>query len=162
MCLFFVIGLGTRARCRLHEWAWSSLWEWLVDHGLMAPHSYILLRDTSRGCLLELRRDGFYYFHSHRPILKSYSLRCSPHEVAALSKEECLILDGIHSEADRYTVYSTPGKLKWGCGLKVGDTVLARLPGGGQQYITAIVRWRGEANRFNGYQFGVEITVCMY
>ena len=139
-------------------------------------HSYILLRDRnddfSRGCLLELRSDGSYYQHSHRYFFLIHpSLRCSADEVAALSKEEYVVLEAIDSDADRYTVYSTPGKLKWGCGLKVGDTVLARLPGGsgrgsssgGQQhqYTTAIIRWCGETD-FDGYKFGVEITVCMY
>ena len=143
------------------------------------PHSYILLRDKdrySRGCLSQLRSDGSYKHHSHRLLLHSsycdlIPLRCSADEVAALSKEECVVLDGIDSDADRYTVYSTPGKLKWGCGLKVGDTVLARLPdgsgrgssGGGQQhqYTTAIIRWCGKTD-YVGHIFGVEITVCMY
>ena len=153
-----------------------------VARGLMAgknsrPHSYILLREKdnfSRGYLLELRSDGSYYQHSHRyiPFMIDPLPRCtcSADEVAALSKEECVVLDGTNSDADRYTIYSTPGKLKWGCGLKVGDTVLARLPdgsgrgssGGGQQhqYTTAIIRWCGETD-YVGHKFGVEITVCM-
>ncbi len=63
-------------------------------------------------------------------------------EVAILTEEECLILDAVDSDADQYAMYSAPGKLAWGVGLKVGDTVLARLPpkggrgssgGGGEQ-----------------------------
>ena len=137
-------------------------------------HSYILLRDKdrySRGSLLGLQSDGSYCDHSHRfLLLQTNPLRCNADEVAALSKEECVVLYGIDSDADRYTVYSTPGKLKWGCGLKVGDTVLARLPGGsgrgssggGQQhqYTTAIIRWCGETD-YKRRKFGVEITVCM-
>ena len=157
------------------------MWVWLVKMAgnRSRPHSYILLRNKdrySRGCLLELPSDGSYYYHSHTSLLRipPLPLRCSADEVAALSKEECVVLDGIISFADCYTVYSTPGKLKWGCGLKVGDTVLARLPdgsgrgssGGGQQhqYTTAIIRWCGKTNPLSGggHKFGVEITVCMY
>ena len=75
--------------------------------------------------------------------------------MAALSEEECVVLDGIGSYADCYTVYSTPGKLKWGCGLKVGGEQQ-------HQYTTAIIRWCGKTDPFNIYQFGVEITVCIY
>ena len=155
------------------------LWVWLVEMAgnLSGPHSYILLRDNgyyySRGCLLKSLNDGSYRDHIHTSTnlrLPPPPLRCSADEVAALSKEECVVLNGIVSVADRYTVYSTPGKLKWGCGLKVGDTVLARLPdgsgrgssGGGQQhqYTTAIIRWCG-TDLFDYHRFGVEITVCM-
>ena len=138
-------------------------------------HSYILLKDKgryTRGCLLQSQSNGSYDYHNHDrcpPPLPPF--RCSADEVAALNKEECVVLDGIGSVAERYTVYSTPGKLKWGCGLKVGDTVLAQLPGGsgrgssggGQQhqYTTAIIRWCGKT-RYVGHRFGVEITVCMY
>ena len=154
-----------------------------VACGLMAgrnsgSHYYILLRSTvlyARGSLLKLLSDGSYRHHTTRHtsswFLNIFSVRFSADEVAALSKEECMVLDGIDSDADRYTVYSTPGKLKWGCGLKVGDTVLARLPGlsgrgssgDGQQhqYTTAIIRWCGKTE-YNGHKFGVEITVCMY
>ncbi len=65
--------------------------------------------------------------------------------------------NGIRSDADRYEVYSTPGKLEWGKSLKVGDNVLARLPehstsDGGQQhqYTTAIIRWCGRKNYLGG------------
>ena len=54
-----------------------------------------------------------------------------------------MILDAIPNRAARYAVYST---LEWGVGLKVGDTVLARLPdsnGGKEEYTTAIIRWIG-------------------
>ena len=71
--------------------------------------------------------------------------------------------------AAAYTVYSTPGLLTWGVGLKVGDTVLARLPdksgrghsAGAQQdqYATAIIRWIGRPTRLSKCQFGVEIVV---
>ena len=137
------------------------------------PHSYILLREKdrcSRGCLLELQSDGSYFRHSHVYVFPhGPPLRCTIDEVAALSEEECVVLDGIDYAAHRYTVYSTPGKLKWGCGLKVGDTILARLPGrnghgssgGGQQHhTTAIIRWYGETEG-DDHRFGVEITVCM-
>ena len=135
---------------------------------MQAAHSYILLKDKDNSChrgrLLKLRSDGSYSHHRHSRLALPLGIRCSADEVAALSEEECVLLDGIDSEADRYTVYSTPGKLKWGCGLKVGDTVLAQLPrrsGRGtssRQYITSIIRWCGQT-QYGCHIYGVEITV---
>ena len=144
-----------------------------------SPHSYILLRDKSdeypRGTLLELNHDGSYEWHSHHRYILLEPIRCDgPSDVAPLSEVECRFLDSIYSAADRYDVYSTPGKLEWGRGLKVGDTVLARLPElsgrgsshGGQQhqYTTAIIRWCGRVEYIFGkpYVFGVEILVSSY
>ena len=94
------------------------------------------------------------------------SLSVPSDEVAALTKEECRVLDAIDFAADRYTVYSTPGKVAWGLGLKVGDTVLARLPPQGRcgsfgEHTGAIIRWCGEVEMLGetNYLFGVEITV---
>ena len=100
-------------------------------------------------------------------------LSYSADEVAPLTEEECVILDGIGEYDDRYTVYHTPGRLAWGVGLKVGDTVLARLPdrnasgyessAGVQQnqYTTAIIRWTGLHDDSARHKFGVEITVSI-
>ncbi len=145
-----------------------------------SPHSYILLREISeefpRGTLLQLKEDGSYEEHSHTAhiyhVNQPETIRCdNDGDVAPLSGVECCLLDGISSEDDRYDIYSTPGKLEWGRSLKVGDTVLARLPGlrrcgssdGGQQhhYTTAIIRWCGRM-RGEGYKFGVEIVVSSY
>ena len=82
-------------------------------------------------------------------------------DLVPLTEEECVILDGIPNNAARFAVYSTPGKLEWGVGLKVGDTVLAQLPdsnGGKEKYTTAIIRWIGKVP-LTGHQFGVEIKV---
>ena len=132
------------------------------------PHSYIVLKDVfySCGALLELTEHG-YCLHSCSGMLILSRLRHrSADEVAPLTEEECVLLGGIRDCADRYTVYSTPGRLAWGMGLKVGDYVLARLPdrsrrgssAGGQQnqFTTAIIRWAGQPR---GHIFGVEITV---
>ena len=128
-------------------------------------HSYLVLRDQRegyrRGDLVVRRGDGYRY-HSH-------SLRFPPppnrtvgdSDLAPLTEEECVILDGLTNRAVRFAVYSTPGKLEWGVGLKVGDTVLARLPdshGGKEEYTTAIIRWIGRIS-LDGHQFGVEIKV---
>ena len=81
-------------------------------------------------------------------------------DLAPLTEEECVILDAISNRAARYAVYSTPGKLEWGVGLKVGDTVLAQLPnsnGGKEEYTTAIIRWIGVPDV--GHHSGVEIKV---
>ncbi len=123
----------------------------------------ILLRDKSeyyhRGSLLELNEDGSYIEHTHRPRFytkaRTSTIRCdNDGDVAPLSEVECYLLDGIDSAADRYEVYTTPGKLEWGRSLKVGDNVLAQLTGlrrhgssdGEQQhqYTTAIIGWCGK------------------
>ena len=141
------------------------------------PHSYILLRDKSlgypRGTLLDLNEDGSYERHTHRPMyIPPVPIRCdNDGDVTPLSEVECDLLYGIYSAADLYEVYITPGKLEWGRSLKVGDTVLAQLPGlrrhgssdGEQQhqYTTAIIRWCGKTE-WEQYQFGVEIVVSSY
>jgi hypothetical protein len=151
------------------------------------PHSYILLKDAQdgnhrRGKLVEMGENRYTnHFHSwYRKCTNPTKPSADSDEVAPLTDEECRILDAIDTDADRYTVYSTPGKLAWGMGLKVGDTVLAKLPSkngcgssadGSEEhqdlYTTAIIRWcDGVANGYmvadeDGYShsFGVEITV---
>ncbi len=142
-------------------------------------HSYILLRDLSenypRGILFVRKGFGFYARHTHQGNIKYRpKFGFSDGDVAPLSEVECDLLYGIDSDADRYEVYNTPGKLKWGRNLKVGDTVLARLPGLSQhgssdgeqqhQYTTAIIRWCSllyHAIEY-AYTFGVEIVVSSY
>jgi hypothetical protein len=89
--------------------------------------------------------------------------------LAPLTEDECRILDAIFFSDDRYAVYSTPGKLEWGVGLKVGETVLAQLPGGNEcgsfgrkhkEYSTAIIRWIGVVTD-GRYHYGVEIQVSV-
>ena len=126
-------------------------------------HSYLVLRDQRRegylrGDLVEWSEDGYEY-HS-LPLFPPLNRTVGDSDLAHLTKEECVILDGIHDRASRFAVYSTPGKLEWGVGLKVGDTVLARLPdsnGGKEEYTTAIIRWIGDSR--DGHRFGVEIKV---
>ena len=131
-------------------------------------HSYIVLRHQHkhrRGALVVLGSEGYHY-HSHcRPVLPLYM--SIPHSGRApLDEKQCVILDAIDSVDVRYTVYSTPGLLEWGVGLKVGDTVLAQLPdrrgygsSGGDQYTTAIIRWIGIDRWIEQHFYGVEITV---
>ena len=147
----------------------------------MEVHSYIVLRDTQkfrRGDIVVRDSKGRYYNHGHRDLVFEIlnPPRLSAQDVAPLTEEECEILESIRNKATRYTVYSTPGLLTWGVGLKVGDTVLARLPdksgrrhsAGAQQdqYATAIIRWTGQAGNIlthqHMYRFGVEITVSFY
>ena len=147
-----------------------------VTPTVMEVHSYIVLRNTQgfrRGEIVERDSRGLYNYHGHHLVrISSFPQRLSAQDVAPLTEEECKILDGIGDRATRYTVYSTPGLLAWGVGLKVGDTVLARLPdksgrghsAGAQQdqYATAIIRWTGQASIITGHKFGVEITVSFY
>ena len=136
---------------------------------ISTQHSYIVLRDQEesyrRGALVELRIDGRHYLHTHKLDFVAPPTRITDSDLAPLDKKQCAILEAIVSATDCYTVYSTPGLLEWGVGLKVGDTVLAQLPNrsgrgssGGDQYTTAIIRWIG-VDAVDGHLFGVEITV---
>ena len=134
------------------------------------PRCYILLRDKSedypRGELLELNKDGSYVGHSHYGIYTPETIRCdNDGDVAPLSDVEYDLLNGTRSAADCYEVYITEGKLEWGRSLKVGDTLLARLPDlrrhGSSEYTTAIIRWSGKTG-WGLYHFGVEIMVSSY
>ncbi len=134
---------------------------------MATPHSYILLRNESReyprGRFLELNEDGSYEWHSLAlgGFKSPKTIRCdNDGDVAPLSEVEYYLLDGIDSDADRYEVYITPGKLEWGRSLKVGDSVLARLPLQ-HKYTTAIIRWCGGMDLIGGvrYKIGVEIMV---
>ena len=138
---------------------------------ISTQHSYIVLRDQKkkfkRGALVKLGSDGRYHYHTHCMVhvdRRNYT-RITDSDLAPLDEEQCVILDGIKPIDVRYTVYSTPGLLEWGVGLKVGDTVLAQLPNrsgrgssGGDKYTTAIIRWIG-VDEWDGHRFGVEITV---
>ena len=140
------------------------------------PHSYIVRRDQlggfPLGALVEWKEDGYNY-HSHSGAvdlsLAGIHSAISKLDLAALTEKECLILDAISSEAIRFAVHSTPGKLKWAVGLKIGATVLARLPeksdgssGGKDVYATAVIKWIGLITvRFGEkHYYGVEIKVC--
>ena len=136
---------------------------------ISTQHSYIVLRDQKGlfrcGALVKLGSDGRYKLHSHSIVYIPQHTRIADSDLAPLDEEQCVFLDDIGSVDVRYTVYSTPGLLEWGVGLKVGDTVLAQLPkrsgrgsSGGDQYTTAIIRWIGRG-LFSGHLFGVEITV---
>ena len=138
---------------------------------ISTQHSYIVLRHQEdsfrRGELVKLRSDGRHHYHTHRNLLPiRNNIRIADSDLAPLDEEQCAILDGIGSVDVRYTVYSTPGLLEWGVGLKVGDTVLAQLPNrsgrgssGGDQYTTAIIRWIGIDIWMGKHRFGVKITV---
>ena len=114
---------------------------------ISTQHSYIVLRHQEgsfrRGALVEYGSDGRYKLHSHSiEYLPEYT-RIADSDLAPLDEEQCVFLDAIGFYDVCYTVYSTPGLLEWGVGLKVGDTVLAQLPNrsgrgssGGDQYTT--------------------------
>ena len=143
----------------------------------LSPHSYLVLRDHGegypQGALVTLQGNG-YRRHSHDLLFISPPIRIAAGDLAGLTEEECLLLDSVYDAAARYAVYSTPGRLQWGVGLQVGDTVLARLPeerrreergsgrgstqGGGEEYATAIIKWKGMTG-YDGQRFGVEIMV---
>ena len=131
---------------------------------LPRPHSYLVLEDLPgeyrRGALVEWSGGG-YGSHSHWALKGHeeayYSASIRDSDLAPLTEEECVILGAISIYASRYAVYSTPGKLEWGVGLKVGDTVLVRLLDS-EVYVTAIIRWIGE-DEYGDHLFGVEIEV---
>ena len=141
-------------------------------------HSYLVLRDNGKyfpqGALATVEDGNECRPHSHFRFFPPFSPISIPSgDLAGLTEEECVLLDDVNA---RYAVYSTPGKLQWGVGLQVGDTVLARLPedrrrkytvsghhGSTQgreeeEYATAIIRWKG-MTKWKRYRFGVEIMV---
>ena len=141
-------------------------------------HSYIVLRnqqnsdtDFCRGALVELR-DGSHHCHTHGPYQNLRYTEIADSDLGPLNEEQCVILENIFQLDVRYTVYSIPGLLEWGVGLKVGDIVLAQLPDrssgrgsspGGMQYTTAIIRWIGMPGSLHGlHRFGVEIMVSVW
>ncbi len=142
------------------------------------PHCYILLRDILlRDISKNIIKDGSYTWHTHRNWLSLVPIRCdNDGDVAPLSEVECDLLVSIGSDAGRYEVYNTPGKLEWGRSLKVGDPVLAQLPDDSSdehdssdgelqhQYTTAIIRWCGKIEFWGDKytKFGVEIMVSSY
>ncbi len=135
------------------------------------PHSYILLRNISdgypRGALLDLMKDGSYERHAHTRfyIIRARTVRCDKDgDVAPLREVECYLSYDIGSDADRYGVYSTPGKLEWGtlCWHDYQYLKVAPLMGDSTRtYMTAIIRWCGRII-YMGYMFGVEIMVSSY
>ena len=141
----------------------------LPTPSLQQSHSYLMLEATppySRGALVERDREGKYSGHSHLQYIATDSVFSEA--VAPLTEKECMLLDAISFAADddaaRYVVYRTPGKLAWGEGLKVGDTVLARVSLSAaepqDQYRGAVVRSIGIEDEFSRHSlFGVEITV---
>ncbi len=121
--------------------------------------------------------NGQYRHHSHSASTTRGLIPLRSKEVVPLTEKECRILGAISYRVNRYTVYNTPGKLAWGVGLKVGDTVLTKLSslslpywarssgGGGQKdfNIAATIRWCGCVPTFVGerYMFGAEIRVSV-
>ena len=151
--------------CRENHGLFVSIAELWVPLDPLA-HSYLLLEDSapySRGAVMVLgpHKDS-YKEHSHLWDLNDTTIYCNSDEVAPLTEEECVLLDGIEDCADRHTVYSTPGRLAWGVGLKVGDDVLARLPGR-EEHAASIIQCVG-VDTENGKRmlFGVEIKVSLY
>jgi hypothetical protein len=136
----------------------------------MAVHSYIVIKNQAellRGSLVKLERGEYYNTHSHVMVCRHRNrVSISSSDLAPLTEIECVILDAVASDSRRYALYSTPGKLKWAAGLRVGDTLLAELPdksspGDGQEeYTTAILKWAGIIDGgWTVHHFGVEITV---
>jgi hypothetical protein len=127
-----------------------------------------VLRDRSggghfRGDLVVLK-GGYYVSHRHSRLPLLHNPESIPDsDLAPLTEDECCILDAIPTYT-RYAVYSTPRKLEWGVGLKVGDAVFARLPvrsgrgSCGEEYSTVIIRWIGMYDD-DRHRFGVEIKV---
>ncbi len=101
-------------------------------------------------------KDGSYERHAHtRFYIRARTIRCDKDgDVVPLREVECYLLYDIVSDADRYGVYSTPGKLEWGRSLSMWGTLcwhdyhqylkVAPLMGDSTRtYMTAIIRWCG-------------------
>lgn len=80
-------------------------------------------------------------------------------DVLSLSKYEAQLLSAIPSPVDRFTVYTTPGKLDWGASLKIGDIVYTHLRD--IHCVAVAVRYQGPLEGYgpDKIMFGVEIQV---
>ena len=80
-------------------------------------------------------------------------------DVLNLSKDEAQLLSAIPVPTDRYTVYTTPGKIGWGLGLKNDDTVYIHLRD--VHCVAATVQYKGHLEGYghDKIMFGVEIKV---
>ena len=91
----------------------------------------------------------------------------SEDDLAPLKPNECDVLAVVKSPAARYSIFLEPGKLDWGCSLKIGDKVSVETPivataAGNKIRAFAVVRYVGPVTALPGITFGVEIMVCPY
>ena len=88
----------------------------------------------------------------------------SEDNLAPLKPKQFDLLASVRSPAARYSIFLEPGKLDWGCSLKVGDKVSVEVPivataVGNKIRAFAVVRYVGPVTALPGITFGVEIKV---
>ena len=89
----------------------------------------------------------------------------SEDDVAPLKSNDYDVLAAVKSPAARYSIFLEPGKLDWGCSLKVGDKVSVEVPivttVGSEIRASAVVRYVGPVTALPRITFGVEIKVLL-
>ena len=96
----------------------------------------------------------------------SVFLTCADEDVAPLfTNKEFMLMEGIEKQVDRFSAYCN-GMIDLGMSLEHGSRVFVNENYGTEQLIRATVHYIGEVQGYQGFQFGVEltvsITICMY
>ena len=123
------------------------------------PYSY---KNIIRGELLDAIKseDGFNFALHLDPTVHLY---CGEEEVAPLSMDEFLLMEGIQMIGDRLKAF-TEGRLQFGLNLMKGSMVYVDVSGPNpaqRDYVVAAINFRGKVGDLPGITFGVEILVRM-
>lgn len=82
-----------------------------------------------------------------------------------MSAQDYQYLDRIGDPRDRYAVFTSPYKLKWGKTLKTGDTAYAKLrkknPNDEEVFAAVEIKWVGHT-KTGALKYGVEIIVSLF
>lgn len=133
---------------------------------------YLLLKDISetfpRGSLVDPLNNTHESYKLHPTHMGAKgSATCSAIsecDVAPVSAGDYQYLCRIGEPRDRYSVFKSPYKLKWGKTLKCGDTAYAKLrnknPSDEEVFAAVEVKWVGQT-KIGALKFGVEIIVSL-
>lgn len=89
-------------------------------------------------------------------------LHCTEEDVTPLvDHRDVKFIEGVWSLTSRHALFVGGTKLKWAQGLKMNTEVYLQIPTSIPSYGTGAIRYIGEVRGLPGWQFGVEITVCL-
>ncbi len=92
-------------------------------------------------------------------------LYCSAEDVTPLvDRHDVDLLEGVRSLTSRHALIVQGSRLEWAQGLKVDTEVYLQIPSPNMSVPSCgigAIRYIGEVRGLPGWQFGVEITVCL-